>query len=53
MGLELHKTDFKVPTNITELFIFLGLANQFGIFIPDLAHATPLLLFRKTLSTLG
>ena len=32
--------DFKSPTNITELRSFLGLANQLGIFIPDMAHLT-------------
>ena len=31
---------FPVPTNITELRSFLGLVNQLGIFIPDLAHVT-------------
>ena len=31
---------FPAPTNITELRSFLGLANQLGMFIPDLAHAT-------------
>ena len=34
---------FKTPSNITELRSFLGLANQLGFFIPDLAHiAAPL-----------
>ena len=28
------------PENISELRSFLGLANQLGIFIPDLAHLT-------------
>ena len=41
---EPRKTDairlFPTPTNITELRGFLGLANQLGIFVPDLAHAT-------------
>ena len=31
---------FPVPTNQSELRSFLGLVNQLGIFIPDLAHAT-------------
>ena len=31
---------FPQPTNITELRSFLGLANQLGMFIPDLSHAT-------------
>ena len=31
---------FPVPTNITELRGFLGLVNQLGFFIPDLAHVT-------------
>ena len=33
-------TKFPTPKNITELRSFLGLANQLGIFIPDLAHIT-------------
>ena len=32
--------DFPPPTNITELRSFLGLANQLGQFIPDLAQVT-------------
>jgi len=32
--------NFPIPQNITELRSFLGLANQLGSFIPDLAHAT-------------
>ena len=31
---------FPVPTNITELRGFLGLVNQLGVFVPDLAHVT-------------
>lgn len=31
---------FPTPTSITELRSFLGLANQLGGFIPDLAHGT-------------
>ena len=31
---------FPAPTNITELRSFLGLVNQLGMFIPDLAHVT-------------
>ena len=41
---ETRTTDaiLKFPTleNLTELRSFLGLVNQLGIFIPDLAHAT-------------
>ena len=32
--------DFPVPTNLTELRSFLGLANQLAFLLPDLAHAT-------------
>ena len=32
--------DFPVPTDLTSLRSFLGLANQLGFFIPDLAQAT-------------
>ena len=32
--------NFPAPTNKTELKSFLGLANQVGIFVPDLVHAT-------------
>ena len=32
--------DFPTPKNTTELRSFLGMANQLGSFIPDLAHAT-------------
>ena len=32
--------NFPTPTSITELRSFLGLANQLGSFLPDLAHAT-------------
>lgn len=32
--------NFKSPDNVTELRSFLGLANQLGNFIPDLAHMT-------------
>ena len=32
--------DFPPPRNLTELRSFLGLANQLGAFIPDLAHAS-------------
>ena len=31
---------FPVPTNQSELRSFLGLVNQLGVFIPDLAHVT-------------
>jgi hypothetical protein len=31
---------FPVPSNVTDLRSFLGLANQLGQFIPDLAHAS-------------
>lgn len=31
---------FPTPVNITELRSFLGLSNQLGHFLPDLAHAT-------------
>ena len=31
---------FPVPTTVSELRSFLGLVNQLGAFIPDLAHAT-------------
>ena len=31
---------FPRPTNVSELRSFLGLVNQLGIFIPDLAHVT-------------
>jgi transposase InsO family protein len=31
---------FKVPNDLTSLRSFLGLANQLGHFLPDLAHAT-------------
>ena len=30
--------NFPVPTNVTDLRSFLGLANQLGFFLPDLAH---------------
>ena len=33
-------TDFPTPKNIHELRSFLGLANQLGQFVPDLAHNT-------------
>ena len=52
------KTDgirkFPVPTNISELRSFLGLVNQLGIFIPDLAHLTQDLrgLLRKNVAYL-
>ena len=46
---ETRKTDaiskFPAPENITELRSFLGLVNQLGIFIPDLAHVTHCLLY--------
>ena len=32
--------NFPVPTNISELRGFLGLVNQLGCFVPDLAHVT-------------
>ena len=32
--------NFPVPTNISELRGFLGLVNQLGVFVPDLAHVT-------------
>ena len=32
--------DFPVPTDVTSLRSFLGLAQQLGSFIPDLAHMT-------------
>jgi hypothetical protein len=32
-------TRFPAPTNLTELRSFLGLSNQLGQFVPDLAHA--------------
>ena len=31
---------FPRPTNVSEMRSFLGLVNQLGIFIPDLAHVT-------------
>ena len=31
-------TKFGVPKNITDLRSFIGLANQLGMFVPDLAH---------------
>ena len=31
---------FPTPTSVTDLRSFLGLANQLGSFLPDLAHAT-------------
>ena len=41
---------FPAPTNISELRSFLGLANQLGHFLPDLAHSTAPLrgLLRKS-----
>lgn len=33
-------SEFPTPKSITELRSFLGLANQLGAFMPDLAHAT-------------
>ena len=33
-------SNFPVPKNVSELRSFLGLVNQLGIFIPDLAHVT-------------
>jgi len=35
--------DFPTPTDITSLRSFLGLANQLGHFVPDLAHASSVL----------
>jgi phospholipid-translocating ATPase len=35
--------DFPTPTNTTELRGFLGLVNQLGIFIPDIAHMSALM----------
>ena len=35
--------DFPVPTHLTELQAFLGLANQFGMFYPDMAPTLPCL----------
>ncbi|KAG1696506.1 Transposon Ty3-G Gag-Pol polyprotein [Nymphon striatum] len=35
--------NFKSPKDITELRSFLGLANQIGQFIPDLAHMTSII----------
>ena len=32
--------DFPTPKSVTDLRSFLGLANQLGHFLPDLAHAT-------------
>ena len=32
--------NFPAPTNVSELRSFLGLVNQLGVFLPDLAHAT-------------
>ena len=41
---EARKTDaiskFPAPKNVSKLRSFLGLVNQLGIFVPDLAHAT-------------
>ena len=34
---------FPAPENLTQLRSFLGLVNQLGIFIPDLAHVTQVL----------
>jgi hypothetical protein len=31
---------FPVPTDLTSLRGFLGLLNQLGLFLPDLAHLT-------------
>jgi hypothetical protein len=31
---------FPVPTDLTSLRGFLGLVNQLGLFLPDLAHLT-------------
>ncbi len=40
--------DFLEPMNITKLQSFLGLANQLGHFLPDLAHvSTPLWMLLK------
>ena len=45
--------DFPVPRNITDLRSFLGLANQFGDYLPDLRHTMeplkPLLTKEKCL----
>jgi hypothetical protein len=35
--------NFPAPTNTTELRGFLGLVNQLGIFIPDIAHMSALM----------
>lgn len=32
--------EFPIPKSVTELRSFLGLANQLGSFLPDLAHST-------------
>ncbi|XP_059092346.1 uncharacterized protein LOC131887678 [Tigriopus californicus] len=43
---------FPAPTNLTDLRSFLGLANQLGHFVPDLAHASQPLrnLLKKEMS---
>jgi hypothetical protein len=43
---------FPVPANLTDLRSFLGLANQLGQFVPDLAHASQPLrgLLRKNIA---
>lgn len=43
---------FPVPCNLTDLRSFLGLANQLGQFVPDLAHASQPLrdLMKKDIS---
>ena len=33
-------SEFPAPTNVSEMRAFLGLANQLGSFVPDLAHTT-------------
>ena len=33
-------TDFKRPIDVTQVRSFLGLANQLGFFVPDLAQVT-------------
>ena len=47
-------SNFPVPQDIHELCSFLGLANQLGVFLPDLAHATETLhsLLKKNVTYL-
>ena len=44
--------NFPTPTNVTEVRSFLGLANQLGSFVPDLAHMSTVIrgLLKKDVS---